>query len=170
MKRVWWSLVFGLAATVAGAQVVAVPQLDFAKFTGTWYEIARIPVKREKACVADTLLMFTTSVKARRFDVVRSCTTKDDTPDAANLYGKMEGKGGDGKLKVGPFWPFYSRFWVLAVGRDYDWVLVGDPKKKGLWVLSRKTTLGDAEMAEAKAKARAEGYDVGKLAEVKQGQ
>ncbi len=170
MKRVWLVSVVGLIATVAGAQVVAVPQLDFTKFTGSWYEISRIPVKRERACAADTLLLFTTSVKARKFDVVRSCTTKDDTPDAANLYGKMEGTGGDGRLRVGPFWPFYSRFWVLAVGPDYSWAVVGDPKMKGLWVLSRKTTLGDAEMSEAKAKAQAEGFDVSKLVAVKQGQ
>jgi len=170
MKRVWLGLLVGLLAKVAGAQVTAVPQLDFGKFAGSWYEIARYPVKREKNCAADTLVMFTVSEKARKFDAVRSCTTKDDTADAANLVGKMEDKAGDGKLRVGPFWPFYARFWVLAVGPEYDWALIGDPKRKTLWVLSRKTTLGDPEMAAAKGKAQAEGFDVGKLVMVRQGQ
>ncbi len=170
MRLRWGLLAVVLAtASLARGQVAAVPALDFTKFSGTWYEIAKYPTKKEKSCATDALMMFTSSLKARRFDVVRSCTTRDDTPDAANYGGKMEDKNGDGKLKVGT-WPFYRKFWVLGVGPEYDWAVVGDPGKKTLWVLSRKTTLTDEQMAAAKAKASAEGFDVSKLVPMKQGQ
>jgi apolipoprotein D and lipocalin family protein len=169
--RLRWGLLVAVMATasMAWGQVTAVPVLDFSKFTGTWYEIAKYPTKTEKACAGDALMMFTTSTKAGHFDVVRSCTTKDDTPDAANFGGKTEDKNGDGKLEVGS-WPFHKHFWVLAVGPEYEWMVVGDPGKKTLWVLSRKTTLTDDQMAAAKGKAQAEGFDVGKLVVMKQGQ
>jgi len=172
MRRIgmWLGAGMMLAATAAWGQVTAVPKLDFARFAGAWYEIASFPTKKEKACAANALVMFTKSERAYRFDVVRSCTTKDDTADAVNLVGRMEDKSGDGRLKVGPFWPVLWRYWVLATGPDYEWAVVGDPQRKMLWVLSRKTTLGAEEMAAAKAKAQAEGFDVGKLVEMKQGQ
>jgi apolipoprotein D and lipocalin family protein len=159
-----------LLATAAWGQVTAVPKLDFGRFAGAWYQIERFPTKKEKACAANVVVMFTKSEKAYRFDVVRSCTTKDDTADAVNLVGRMEDKSGDGRLKVGAFWPFQTRYWVLATGPEYEWALVGDPKRKTLWVLSRKTTLGADDLAAAKAKAQAEGFDVSKLVEMKQGQ
>ena len=159
-----------LLATAAWGQVTAVPKLDFPKFAGAWYQIAKFPTKKEKACAANAVVMFTKSEKAYRFDVVRSCTTKDDTADAVNMVGRMEDKSGDGRLRVGLFWPLLKRYWVLATGPDYEWALVGDPQRKTLWVLSRKTTLSSDDLAAAKAKAQAEGFDVSKLVEMKHGQ
>jgi apolipoprotein D and lipocalin family protein len=159
-----------LWATTAWGQVTAVPRLDFGKFAGAWYQIEKFPTKKEKACAGNAVVMFTKSEKPYRFDVVRSCTTKDDTADTVNMVGRMENKSGDGRLKVGLFWPVLRRYWVLATGPDYQWAVIGDPQHKTLWVLSRKTTLGADDLATAKAKAQAEGFDVSKLVGMTHGQ
>ena len=158
------------AATTAHAQAAAVPHLDFARFSGSWYKIAEYPDKKEKSCAADQLIMFTRGDKPTRFQVVDSCNTRDDTGEARNLTGKPQDRLGDGELKVGSFWPFYSKYWVLALASDYDWALVGNPNHKSLVILSRKTTLDPAALAEAKSKASAAGFDPAKLILLKQGQ
>ena len=155
-------LLLSFAASLP-AQVTAVPQLDLNRFMGSWYEIAQLPTKRDKPCASDSLVMFTNGEKKDRFDVVKSCSTKDDTADARDLNGKAPRNSADGRLKIGPFWPFYSRFWVLAIGADYDWALIGSPDHKTLWILSRKTTLPDDILSMAKSKAAAEGFDLSRL-------
>ena len=158
-------LLFGVAAH---GQVTAVPQLDFARFSGSWYKIAMLPDKKEKDCATDAIILITRSDKSPKFQLVDSCNTKDDTGEAWNATGKPENKTGDGKLKVGLIWPFATKYRVIEVSPDYSWALVGSSNHKKLWVLSRKTTLDEAAMAEAKAKASSEGYAVAKIVAMKQ--
>src|SRR5690606_32518931 len=45
------------------------------------------------------------------------------------------------KLKVQFMWPFKSDYYILDVGKDYDYALVGVPSRKYLWILSRSKQL-----------------------------
>ncbi len=146
-----------------GQGVRAVPKLDMGRFVGVWYELARIPAKKEK-CVSDELAIYTVRYKAGRFAVVNSCKAKDGGIETKNGSGKAQDKSGDGRLKVSYTWPFYHKRWVLATGAEYEWALVGSPDHKMLAVLGRKATLPPELLAEIKGRATAEGFDVGKLA------
>ncbi len=41
------------------------------------------------------------------------------------------------KLKVAFFWPFYGDYWILVLGPNYEYAVVGDPSRDYLWILSR---------------------------------
>ncbi len=153
-----------LLACKAESQVVtAVPKLDMTQFVGTWYEIARLPNRGEKHCVGDAIVLYALGEKPNRFSVVNSCKAKDGAVDVRNGNGKAQDKTGDGKMKVTYTWPFAVKEWVLAVGTDNAWVLIGSPNHKMLWVLGKTAKMAPEVLREIQAKAASEGFDVAKL-------
>ncbi len=160
-----------LACPAASAQgtAVAVPQLDPRQFVGSWFELAHLPNKKEKACIADALTLFTLVDKPFRFAQVDSCRLKDGTTDARNYTGTTKiKKTWTGQLKVWTIWPLSRKFWVLAVGPDYQWLLVGAPNHKTLALLSRTTRLDPEVTAQITSQAAAQGFAVAKLITVPQ--
>ena len=153
----------GTAAQAQGS-AVAVPQLDLKQFVGKWYEVARLPEKHEKKCVADAVTLYTLRAKAGQFDVVQSCRLQDGTPNTRNFRGKVANKKStDGRLKAIYTFPFSHKYWVLGLGEGYSWMLVGSPNHKQLWVLSHTPVLAPEALAAAKAQAASQGFDVGKM-------
>ena len=51
------ALTFGSSAAFA-QRAAPVPHLDISQFTGTWYQIARLPDKPEKKCVSDGMVLY----------------------------------------------------------------------------------------------------------------
>jgi apolipoprotein D and lipocalin family protein len=148
--------------TAAAEPVTAVPQLDVNKLMGVWYEVALYPRKPEKKCVSDTRVLYALGDKAKKFQVVTSCSIKGDNSDAWNATATLS-KAGDGKLKLSYVFPFSQKYWVLATGPGFEWALIGSPNHHALWILARTPTLSPEVLAEVKAKAAAEGYDTSKL-------
>jgi lipocalin len=102
-----------LARPQAGAQT-AVPKLRQLSFTGTWYEIARVPNKREKDCVSRSLVLIALGDKSNQLQFINTCNTAKGFDDTHNYTGRS--KDGSGKLKIPVFFPFSRPYWVLAVG------------------------------------------------------
>jgi apolipoprotein D and lipocalin family protein len=156
------------AVPMASAQAVtALPQLDLTHITGAWYEIARLPNKRQKNCVSDAFIEIALADKSHRFQLVDSCRLKTGDMDANNASGKQD-KPGTGKLKATFLWPFYQKYWVLALAPDQSWAIVGSPNHKTLWLLSKTTTLPPDTLADLKSQAAAQGYPIAKLVPVLQ--
>ncbi len=153
----------------AGGAVTAVPKLDLNRYMGTWYEIARLPSKTERRCVKDVQVLYALADKKGNFQLGTTCRLKNGTPDDYDNTGKID-KAGDGKLKLRRLYPFTSPYWVLATGPAYDWALIGTPKRKSLWILSRTPTLDPEILAQIKASAVAQGFDLAKLIVPPQGQ
>jgi apolipoprotein D and lipocalin family protein len=166
----WLSLGLLLATTsVAEAQSgSAVPQLDLDRLMGTWYEIARLPTKAEKHCVSDAMVLYAVGDKPHQFQVVNSCQIKNGSTDPRNATGKVADKLGGGRLKISYLFPFSSKYWVLAMGPEYEWALIGSPNHKTLWVLSRMSSMKPELLAEIEAKAAAQGFNTSKLVMVEQ--
>jgi apolipoprotein D and lipocalin family protein len=77
---------------------------------------------------------------------------------AAQGVAKIVEGTNNAKLKVAFFRPFYGNYWVLALGANYDWVLVGEPKREFGWVLSRNPVLDSASLNAALNHAEKLGY------------
>ena len=147
----------------ASAQTVtAVPTFDLNKYMGVWYEIARLPDKKEKRCLSDAIVLYTLADKRNHFQMVTSCQIKAANSDAWNATGVVD-KAGDGKLKITYIRPFSAKYWMLAEGPGSEWALVGSPNHKTLWILSRARSLQPEVLAEIKSKAAAQGFDLAKL-------
>ena len=67
------------------------------------------------------------------------------------------------KLKVRFFWPFWGSYWIIDLGKDYDYAVVGHPSRKYLWVLSRTPEMDDVLYYEILGKISQQGYDTSKL-------
>jgi apolipoprotein D and lipocalin family protein len=158
------TLVLLLAAPALRAQsVTAVPQLDQTKIPGTWYQIARLPDKREKKCVANALELIAPGDKKNQLSLVDSCSTKAGYPDVRNYSARPADKNGDGKYKVTTIWPLSRKYWFLSIGPSYDWIVIGTPNHRNLWIFAKSRTVSSQVLDTMKAAAAAQGFDTAKL-------
>jgi apolipoprotein D and lipocalin family protein len=157
-------LMLGAAIGAAAQAVTSLPSVDLNRFAGSWYEIARLPDKREKGCLADVVDLIALADKKDHLQLVSSCEAKNNYTNVANADIKAEKNSGGGKLKATYLWPFSEKEWILALGPDYEWVLLGNPNHKDLRVLSRTRSLTPDVLSEIKQKAASEGFATDKLA------
>ena len=155
-------LLGGKTQQAAAQTVTAVPKLDLNKYMGTWYELARLPDRAEKKCEANVEVLYALGDKKGTFQMGTTCDLKDGTPDEYDGTGKID-KAGDGRLKLSRLVLLSTPYWVLATGPAYEWALVGSPKHKTLWILSRTPTLDPAVMTQIKNTATAQGFDLTRL-------
>jgi len=144
-------------------QTAAMTHFEMQRYIGRWYEIAHLPGKAEKQCVSDGIVLYAEGDKPGGFQFVAACRRKDNSTDSINRSGRAQDTRGDGRLELRPFWPFWTKYWVFAVGPNYEWALAGTPNHKQLWILSRQTTLPAEVLAEIKSRAAAEGFYTAKL-------
>lgn len=146
-------------ASAPTAPLPTVPTVDLARYAGAWYEVAALPNRFQKQCVADTQARYRQT--GADIEVVNRCRTADGKVDDITGVAKVVPDSGNAKLRVSFFRPFYGDYWILALGggADYGWVLVGEPTRKFGWVLSRTPQLPPSELDAALARAEALGYD-----------
>lgn len=139
------------------------------RYLGLWYEIARYDQSFETGCEG------VTAEYAKRPDGLVSVknTCREGGPDGAVRVSEGKAKiveGSDGaKLKVSFFGPFFfGNYWVLDRAEDYSWAIIGEGSGKYLWILSRQAVLPEAERDALIGRAKAMGYDVGRLKIVRQ--
>lgn len=146
--------------TAPQAPMPTVPRLDLNRYLGAWYEVALVPNRFQKICVADTqanyALEHTWTGDSLR--VMNRCRTSDGGIETALGVAKVVDGSQNAKLKVSFFRPFYGNYWVLALGDDYEWVLVGEPGRSFGWVLSRTPQLSADALTRALDQAVQLGY------------
>jgi apolipoprotein D and lipocalin family protein len=74
------------------------------------------------------------------------------------------------KLKVSFFWPFSGDYWIIDLGEAYDYAVVGHPKRKYLWILSRRPEMDESLYNRIMEKLRSQFYDVSRLMKTPQAQ
>ena len=117
-----------------------VPHVDLKKYLGKWYEIARLPARFEEGC-SDITATYSLSDDGT-ISVLNECK-KNGKVKRAKGKAKVVDKNTGAKLKVTFFWPFYGDYWIINLGNDYDYAVVGTPNRKYLWILSRTPQMDD---------------------------
>lgn len=152
------------ATTPARPPVATVPQVDLARYAGTWFEIARIPNRFQDSARGCT---HTTATYTPRPDgsigVVNRCRGTDGTARLAEGHANVVPDSGNAKLRVSFFWPFYGDYWVIGLDPSYRWAVVGAPGRDYLWVLARRPDLAPGDYAEAIITAAMQGFEVSRL-------
>jgi len=137
-----------------------VPFVELEKYLGKWYEIAHLPAKFQEGC-NETTATYTLS-KDGSISVVNQ-SIKNGKMKQAKGKAKVVDKKSNAKLKVTFFWPFYGDYWIIALGNDYDYAVVGTPNRKYLWILSRTPQMDDKLYLQLIEYAKSKGFDVNKL-------
>ena len=136
-----------------------VESVDLERYLGRWYEIASYPMYFQRGCTA------TTADYSLRDDglikVINSCRkgSLDGKLKQAKGRAKVVDTATNAKLKVSFFGPFWGDYWIIDLDPDYQWAVVGGPKRKYLWILSRTPQMDPALFDEIIARLPAKGYD-----------
>ena len=145
------------------ATLQVVPDVDFSRYVGKWYEIAHLPAWFQRDCTGDTTATYSLRADGR-ITVLNECRKVDGSMKSAKGVAKLANKNGpNSKLKVTFFWPFYGDYWILDLDPEYRWAVVGEPRRKYLWVLSREPEIDEAVYEEIVTPVAKQGFDVGRL-------
>jgi apolipoprotein D and lipocalin family protein len=155
-------------ASLLGCSSTALPpphvvsNVDLARYAGTWHEIARLPNRFERNC-ADVTATYTLREDGD-IDVLNRCVDRT-THDATAAKGKawLATTNGQAKLSVRFFWPFKGDYWILALGQDYEFAVVGSPDRDYAWILSRTKPMSPDAWQSAIATLQREGFPIDRL-------
>jgi lipocalin len=171
MKRIL-PFILALMVTSCSSQMKplkTVPDVDLNRYTGKWYEIARLPNSFEKG------LECVTAEYSLRDDgkITVLNSGKKETDRSVTKTAKGKAKVPDpnepGRLKVTFFWPFYGDYYIFHLDREnYQYALVGDPSRKYMWVLARNPHMPDTLYSELLEIARENEFAVEELLKVRQ--
>jgi apolipoprotein D and lipocalin family protein len=137
-----------------------VPQVDLSRYLGTWYEIASFPQRFQRGC-EDTKAVYSLRADGT-IEVLNSCFRNGKT-DVAKGKAWVADKATNAKLKVSFFWPFRGDYWIIELGKDYDYAVVAGPSRNYLWILARSSTM-DKDLYDAiVGRLKERGFDITKL-------
>lgn len=142
-----------------------VPRVDLDRYLGTWFEIASYPQPFQKGC---TRTKATYSFRQDGLiDVVNECC-KDGTKKVAHGRARVVDQETHAKLEVSFFGPFWGDYWIIDLGPDYEYAVVGHPSRDYLWILSRTPTMDERTYEEILGRLRQQGYPLDRLVKTDQ--
>jgi apolipoprotein D and lipocalin family protein len=155
-------IAFVLAGCSSEPYLDVAPHVDLSRFQGKWYEIASLPRTTQVDCYGTTAFYSQASDGSYRFvnqcnvessaGPLRTVTMKATVPDQAvpaKLAVDVGGYSGD--------------YWILDVGSNYEYAVVGHPTRLYLWILSRTPTLDQSTLTGVLDRAQQNHFDTAKL-------
>jgi len=146
-----------------------VPLVDLARYEGTWYEMARLPMWFQRHCV-DSKAIYTSRADGTigvhnecvtdsgGHDQIEGVATVIDTTTNArltvvfdNLFARLFGSSREGN------------YWILVLDPDYRTAVVGTPDRRYLWILSRSPHLDEPTYQRLVEQASQLGFPVSSL-------
>ncbi|MGQ0554562.1 MAG: lipocalin family protein [Nitrospiraceae bacterium] len=147
--------------------------MDLARYAGTWYEIARLPMWFQRHCI-DSKAIYTIRPDGK-IGVHNECVTDAGGLDQADGIATIVDIHTNAKLAV-TFDNFFARlvgpsrdgnYWILDLDPNYQTALVGTPDRRYLWMLSRSPQLDEATDQRMVGKAQQLGFHVSGLIRAK---
>jgi len=122
-----------------------VEKVDVDRYMGLWYTVASIPTSFERECAQGTTAHYERLPNGRVL-VTNTCYRTDGTPIRVAGEAWIPDLDESGKLKVSfvkllGLWLFAGDYWILDLASDYSFAVVGHPKLRFGWILSRTPTL-----------------------------
>lgn len=148
--------------------VQPISDFDVKRYTGKWYEIARLDNWFEQG-----LDKITAEYNLRNDDGISVTNSGFNYKEGKRefAYGKAYfiGKPDTGSLKVSFFGPFYGGYHIIELDKEnYNYVLIAGSNRDYLWILARQPELEETILHRLRAKARSLGFDTSKLVYPKQ--
>ena len=141
-------------------------RVELNRYIGKWYEIARYPNRFERDCERDVTADYSILADGD-IRVLNSCVTAEGREKRAVGTARVVDKTTGAKLKVTFFWPFYGNYWVIQLGENYEYAVVGEPSRRYLWILSRSPLFPEERYQQVLSRLRTQGYEPSKLAKTR---
>ncbi len=135
-----------------------VQQVDLKRYLGQWYEIARYPNWFQKNCLESSASY--TLRDDGDIEVLNRCKDSEDGRQRqAKGHAWVVDSASNAKLKVSFFWPFRGDYWIIELGREYEYAVIGTPNRKYFWILSRTRSMDDTLYTAILQRAKQQGFD-----------
>ncbi len=157
-------LVLSNAVNFAQKNVPAtVDYVDLQKYSGVWYEIAKIPNSFQDHCRYGTTAEYIIQ-KDGDIIVINKCYDEDGELDVAEGVADIVDKKTNAKLEVSfvsflGIRPFWGDFWIIGLDEDYTYAVIGHPKRKYGWILNRTPYLQEDILEQTFELLKSKGYN-----------
>ena len=137
-----------------------VERVELSRYVGTWYEIASFPQSFQEGCTATTATY--TVRDDGDIDVLNRCRrdSLQGELDEAEGRARVTDRRTNSRLEVSFFRPFWGEYWIIDLGADYEYAVVGHPSRDYLWILSRSPTMDEDVYAGILERLREQGYQL----------
>jgi len=163
------SVLFALTVLAAPSARATAPApnkpVELQRYVGRWYEVARVPNHFEKDRLCDGPTADYNQGADGALSVVQTCHENSPT-GPTKVYraaARILDPGPNTKFRLTFFKVVTKEYWVLDHAPDYGWAIVGDPSGEYVWLFSRQPRAPQGLRDSLVARARALGYDIGKL-------
>lgn len=161
-------------AYAESSTLAAIPKLELSQYLGLWYEVARKPLYYQNECASDVTARYTVN-EYGNVAVDNRCIKKDGSELRSLGEAFISNEPFNSKFKVS-FIPESIRwlpvgrgdYWVLKIDPQYQMALVGEPKRKYVWLLSRVPHPDEAKVTEFLRYAQSAGFNLKDLIRTKQ--
>jgi apolipoprotein D and lipocalin family protein len=164
---VWLSWLGPALAEPAPLQTV--PSVDVPRYMGTWHEIAKYPNWFQKKCASSTQATYSLLANGQVQVLNRCKTDKGEWSEALGAARQIGGVNSPQlKVRFAPEWLSFiplvwGDYWIIDLDPDYQWVVVSEPQREYLWILSRTPQMPAATYQNLLSKLTKLGFDLQRL-------
>jgi apolipoprotein D and lipocalin family protein len=126
-----------------------VATVDLDRHLGQWHEIARLPNRFQDQCVGQVTAEYK-PLDNGMIQVINRCLDEQGNVDKAVGIARITDHSSQAKLEVSFVslfgWNlFWGDYWIIGLGEDYEYAVVGMPSRRYAWVLSRTTVISQQQ-------------------------
>jgi apolipoprotein D and lipocalin family protein len=153
---------FSAFGCTSGPPLDVASNVDLSRFQGKWYEIARLPRTTQTDCHGTTA--FYTQASDGSFSFVNQCNVGSATGPlkTVSMTASVPNASVPAKLAL-DVGGYVGDYWILEVGANYEYAVVGHPSRLYWWVLSRTPSLEASTMQGVIARATSDQFDMSQL-------
>ncbi len=154
------------------APLAPIQSIDLTRYQGVWYQVALYPNRFQKMCASNTRATYALE-EGGTVRVTNQCRNAESREVQAQGQARpartaaiSQGQLTPPQLQVrfAPEWlawlpMVWGDYWVIQLGDDYRYAVVGEPKREFLWVLARETQLSASDWAAIESRLKEQGYD-----------
>jgi apolipoprotein D and lipocalin family protein len=140
-----------------------VAHVDLERYVGLWYEIAKVPNRFQAQCTHGTTARYTLRDDGR-MTVTNRCVKADGTISEATGIARVVDAASNARLQVSfvrflGIQLFWGDYWIIGLGEDYEYAIVGTPDRKYGWILGREPAMAPERLEHVFSELRAQDYD-----------
>jgi apolipoprotein D and lipocalin family protein len=151
-----------LGSCSSGPPLDVASNVDLSRMQGKWYEIARLPRSTQTDCHGTTA--FYTRGADGALTLVNQCNVGAPTGPLRTVAMKATVVDPSTPAKLALDVGGYSGdYWILEVGTDYEYAVIGHPSRAYLWILSRTPSLDPGVVHGVLDRAQARSFDTTQL-------
>ncbi len=146
----------------SGPPLDVASNVSLSRFQGKWYEVARLPRTTQTDCHGTTA--FYTQAPDGTLNLVNQCNVGSAAGPlkTVSMTASVPDTSVPAKLAL-DVGGYVGDYWILEVGSDYEYAVVGHPSRLYLWILSRTPALDAKTMDGIVARAKGNHFDVSQL-------